>query len=285
VAGTSCQCPTCGHIFIAPAASGAAAPPPVPSAFPPPLPPTSGYPSQQPNPFAHDEWSAPSAPQGAVYPPETFHNLFLAYIILGILTFVAAVILGVGAAFAIMSQRDTSFATAGKSQADPFGRPTPQYTSSRSDPPVALIATIVIGVLVVLGLLLANVIAYYMLLYKAWNMIQDGRPRTTPGLAIGLMFVPFFNLYWQFVAIRGLAEDLNFYAQRRNYHIREANVGIVTASLVMGTVSAVLNFCPVPEVGLVVMIISLVGVVLGLVGLYSIKNAAADVASAKMGMI
>ena len=37
--------------------------------------------------------------------------------------------------------------------------------------------------------------------------IQDGYARTTPGLAVGLMFIPVFNIYWQFVALKGLAED------------------------------------------------------------------------------
>src|SRR6266852_5492001 len=36
--------------------------------------------------------------------------------------------------------------------------------------------------------------------YRMWSAIQDGHARTTPGKAVGLMFVPLFNVYWMFVA-------------------------------------------------------------------------------------
>jgi hypothetical protein len=51
----------------------------------------------------------------------------------------------------------------------------------------------------------------YVLLYKAWQAIQDGQPRTTPGKAVGFLFIPFFNLYWMFVAYWGWAKDCNAY--------------------------------------------------------------------------
>jgi hypothetical protein len=48
-----------------------------------------------------------------------------------------------------------------------------------------------------------------MLLYRAWACLQPGRPRTTPGAAVGMLFIPFYNLYWIFVAWYGLAQDWN----------------------------------------------------------------------------
>jgi hypothetical protein len=54
-----------------------------------------------------------------------------------------------------------------------------------------------------------------LLLYKAWAQIQDGPARTTPGKAVGFRFIPFFHFYWEFVAVKGLAEDLNAYCRRR----------------------------------------------------------------------
>lgn len=49
----------------------------------------------------------------------------------------------------------------------------------------------------------------YIYLYRAWRLIQPGNVRTTPGKAIGFMFIPGFNLYWIFVAIAGLPKDWN----------------------------------------------------------------------------
>lgn len=53
-----------------------------------------------------------------------------------------------------------------------------------------------------------------VLLFRAWNQIQDGYQRTSPTAAVGFYFVPFFNLYWTFVAEYGLARDLNNYMCR-----------------------------------------------------------------------
>ncbi|MCU0795241.1 MAG: GYF domain-containing protein [Akkermansiaceae bacterium] len=49
-----------------------------------------------------------------------------------------------------------------------------------------------------------------MYLHRAWTCIQPGKmARCTPGKAVGFLFIPFFNLYWIFVAWKGLAEDWN----------------------------------------------------------------------------
>ena len=66
--------------------------------------------------------------------------------------------------------------------------------------------------LIVVGALLntISVIPMYMYLYRAWLCLQPGGfARTTPGVAIGYLFIPFFNLYWIFQAFLGLAKDWN----------------------------------------------------------------------------
>jgi hypothetical protein len=62
---------------------------------------------------------------------------------------------------------------------------------------------------------IASVVIFYILLYRYWELIQDGNPQTTPGKAVGFCFIPFFNFYWNFVAIRGLAQDMNRYCRER----------------------------------------------------------------------
>lgn len=46
-------------------------------------------------------------------------------------------------------------------------------------------------------------------LHRAWKLLQWGNVRTTPGKAVGFLFIPFYGLYWLFVAYVGLAKDWN----------------------------------------------------------------------------
>ena len=55
----------------------------------------------------------------------------------------------------------------------------------------------------------ASIIFWCILHYHLWNVIPKGIARTTPGKAVGLMFIPLFNLYWMFVSCLGLSKDLN----------------------------------------------------------------------------
>jgi len=51
------------------------------------------------------------------------------------------------------------------------------------------------------------IISTTILHYGCWKAIPVEIARTTPGAAVGLLFVPFFNFYWYFVSYAGLAED------------------------------------------------------------------------------
>jgi len=53
--------------------------------------------------------------------------------------------------------------------------------------------------------------------YKCWKVVPKEIARTTPGKAIGFLFIPFFNFYWAFVSYMGLAEDLNKAKGGKNY--------------------------------------------------------------------
>jgi len=44
---------------------------------------------------------------------------------------------------------------------------------------------------------------------RLWSALRYSDPRTSAGKAVGLLFVPFFNMYWIFVALHGLAQDWN----------------------------------------------------------------------------
>jgi hypothetical protein len=62
--------------------------------------------------------------------------------------------------------------------------------------------------------LIYGAVMWCVLIYKMWAAIQDGHARATPGQAVGFLFIPFYNLYWGFVAIAGFAKDYNAYVDR-----------------------------------------------------------------------
>jgi TRAP-type C4-dicarboxylate transport system permease small subunit len=61
---------------------------------------------------------------------------------------------------------------------------------------------------------IAGGILLFVFVYKLWKMIQDGYASTTPGKAIGFLFIPFFNYYWIFRAVFGLSTDMNAFINR-----------------------------------------------------------------------
>jgi hypothetical protein len=62
--------------------------------------------------------------------------------------------------------------------------------------------------------LFAGAVLHYILIYKLWQVVQDGFAHTSPGQAVGFMFIPYFNYYWFLTAYHGLAMDLNAYIDR-----------------------------------------------------------------------
>ena len=48
-----------------------------------------------------------------------------------------------------------------------------------------------------------------ILIYKMWASLSSEYARTTPGKAVGLLFIPIFNLYWVFQALWGWSKDYN----------------------------------------------------------------------------
>ena len=102
--------------------------------------------------------------------------------------------------------------------------------------------------------LLIGAIAFWVLIYKAWSAIQDNQARTTPGKAVGFLFIPLFNFYWLFVAIGSWGKEFNGFAARRGVAFR-ASEGLFIAhcafslipilavvSLFTGT-GVILQFC------------------------------------------
>jgi hypothetical protein len=60
-------------------------------------------------------------------------------------------------------------------------------------------------------LLLASWIYAFVTLHRCWSVVQANTNVTTPGMAVGLLFIPIFNFYWCFVATARLAGEAGKY--------------------------------------------------------------------------
>jgi len=94
-------------------------------------------------------------------------------------------------------------------------------------------------------LAIAAAIFGLILLYRGWVVVQDLRSYAdapsvpSPGAAVGFCFIPYFNLYWMFVAYAGLANRLNRYIQLRRLRVRPAKPGLAIAACIFFFLAAV----------------------------------------------
>ena len=98
------------------------------------------------------------------------------------------------------------------SQIEEVGNPTDKSAPQKEDPhrlsELKSQTMVGIGVLIACGFgFIFGGIYSYIILFRAWKIIQAGGARTTPGKAAGLLLIPIFNFYWIFVAYYGWAID------------------------------------------------------------------------------
>lgn len=115
----------------------------------------------------------------------------------------------------------------------------------------AMWVCIAIGIpslLLIIGIvpLFASSILYLMLLYRLWTLISPAEAKTSPGKAVGFLFIPFFNLYWFFVAFHGLAKSLNIESKRKGIMNIEVNESLSLTICILNIL------CIVPYLNIVV---------------------------------
>jgi len=87
-----------------------------------------------------------------------------------------------------------------------------------------------VPVMILSGILqITAFVLHLILLYRAWDNIQDAHFQTsaTPGQAVGNLFIPFYNLYWIFIAYKKLFIEINKFT-----NTKIANETFVTFTLV-----------------------------------------------------
>jgi hypothetical protein len=143
---------------------------------------------------------------------------------------------------------------------------------------------------------LAGIPAYifmFMLLYQLWKLIPADMARTTPGKAVGFLFIPFFNFYWMFIAWRGLAQDMNTTLEQRNVPC-QVNEGLGNQCCFLIILQFILSMCAsfinglafgLQEEGLLILagIITIIGYLIGIAAMVilifffkSVKNGAIE---------
>ncbi len=76
-----------------------------------------------------------------------------------------------------------------------------------------------------------------LILHRGWSAVQDGQADVTPGKAVGLGFIPFFGLYWNFVAHYGLMRQFNRLAEGRGRPDQKGAEGLaLTYAILMATI-------------------------------------------------
>ncbi len=103
-------------------------------------------------------------------------------------------------------------------------------------------------------LLAIAVVPGSVLLYRWWSTLPAGWRRTTPARAVGFCFIPMFNLYWFYVALHGLINDLNRYREAFAPRMRRLSHKPLLAFWVLFVVSGALaeEANPSPLLGLAV---------------------------------
>jgi len=80
--------------------------------------------------------------------------------------------------------------------------------------------------------LLVAYVAWGVLHYSCWKALPERYRTTTPGMAVALLFVPFFNFYWVFVSLVGLAEGFNALGEKERVILRRNAVGLGIAKAI-----------------------------------------------------
>ena len=65
-------------------------------------------------------------------------------------------------------------------------------------------------------LLINTIVFVSLLLFQCWKALPEAHRKTTPGMAVGFLFIPLFNFYWAFVSFLALAKGYYSYGKQVN---------------------------------------------------------------------
>ena len=100
------------------------------------------------------------------------------------------------------------------------------------------------------GMMIYSWVAWLFLVHRLWVVIQNGDVRTTPGRAVGFMFIPLWGWYWMYKTFWGWSVDCNHYIKRRGIIAPPVSEGVPLAYCILFTVSLIPVFTPIAFVAM-----------------------------------
>ena len=85
-----------------------------------------------------------------------------------------------------------------------------------------------------------------LLLFRCWKALPEAHRKTTPGKAVGFLFIPFFNSYWVFMGFPALAKGYHSYGKQVNDPEIKDMSGLGIAYAVVFVLVWVVFFTPAP---------------------------------------
>ena len=140
------------------------------------------------------------------------------------------------------------------------GTSTPQNST-----PVMVVG---LGILIVMVAFIFPVVAFSIVLYRGWIQIRSLEGTIPAGLAVGLNFVPLFNIVWIFFSYCGLARKMNAYMRLHGIPGPGAPFGVCLAGCILMFTGLI------PLIGVLT---GLTGLVLFGVGFWGITKTAAAI--------
>jgi hypothetical protein len=92
---------------------------------------------------------------------------------------------------------------------------------------ISLIGILLFGI----GIIPAAVL-FFIIIYKAWGIVQREGVRGVPDKMVAFGFIPGWNFYWAFPEFRGLAKELNDAMDKANVTADRINLDFVTWMLI-----------------------------------------------------
>ena len=238
---------------------------------------TTGPPIQIPE-ISGNPYEAPSstnlmgASKGGIYPiphvKKCSFSLFLGLFILGTILS----IVGVSLIIAEVSELSGSY----ENGTDQPGQLNPDdITRGETTSPEEINTAITSGVgILLIGLIIITpaMILSYIFVYRAWYLLQPGGARTSPGKAVGFLFIPIFQYYWSFVCYHGWAQDWN---RIRKSHSNLTSIPAVSEGLFL-TNPICLLATALPLIQFLAMGVSIIIMPLIIFNICKVVNAMAD---------
>jgi len=122
-------------------------------------------------------------------------------------------------------------------------------------------------------------IIFLFLLYKGWEVVPENSRGLKPWKAFGQLFIPLFNFYWIFVAIKGLPKELNAYIQSHNIQTPLLNETLALWLCILGLC---IFASIIPFLGWVIAPLASIGaLVLGIIFMNDLKKTLIAIAESK----